>query len=126
MVQWMIKRGELKMLKTGNQNIKTKTLFSKGDCEFDRARLEIGIKTMFSGKKRVCVWKTNPDGTSWRKEICYYNLYTGSVLLSDGIENYPEIDFEKEMKMFAEDPYGYESIYDEILVYDTDRLIGMV
>jgi hypothetical protein len=105
------------------QKYDTKTLFSKGDCEFDRARLEIGIKKMRSGNQRVCVWKTSPDGESMRGEVAYYNLYTGSVIINEKCENYPEIDFEKEMKLFAEDPAGYDSIYDENLSYDAEALI---
>lgn len=101
-----------------------KVLFSKGDCEFDRARLEIGIKTMFSGNQRVCVWKTSPDGKTKRGQIAYHNLYTKTTNLSTMCGNYPEIDFEKEMKMFAEDPENYESIYDECINYDTEKLIN--
>jgi len=100
-----------------------KTLLSKGDCEFDRARLEMGIKTMSSGNQRVCVWKTSPDGGTNRDEVAYFNLHTGSVVISASADNYPEIDFEKEMKMYAEDPAGYESIYDEDLSCDTEKLM---
>lgn len=111
------------MLKIADQKIETKTLFSKGEREWDRARLEIGIKTMFSGNQRVCVWKTNPDATAWRNEIGYFNLHTGSVVLGRGADNYPEIDFEKEMKMYADDPDGYESLHNEVLEYDTETMI---
>ena len=102
---------------------KNKVLFSKGDCEFDRARLKIGAKTMFSGNQRICIWKTSVGGQTTRGQICYYNLHTRAIVLSNACENYPEIDFEKEMKMFAEDPDGYESIYNENFGYDTEMLI---
>ena len=103
-----------------------KILFSKGDCEFDPARLELGIKTMFSGNKRVCIWKTSPDGETKRGQIAYYNLHTGCVVISASADNYPEIDFEKEMKMYADDPDGYESIYNENLTPNTEELIELI
>lgn len=103
-----------------------KTLFSKGDREFDRARLNIAMKTMFSGDMRVVVWKTSPDGQASRGQIAYYNLHTGSVVESAGTFNYPEIDFGEEMKMFAEDPEKYESLFNDDLGYDTEQLLSQI
>jgi len=108
-------------MRNGKQE--TKTLFSKGACEFDRVRLEIGIKTMFSGNQRICVWKTSPDGEMNRGEVAYYNLYTGHVSISLMCENYPEIDFEMEMKNYAEDPEDYDSLYNDDCGSDTEKLV---
>lgn len=80
----------------------------------ERSRLEIGLKEMHSGNPRVCIWKTSPDGKANRGMIAYYNLFTGNMVSGIEAENYPEIDFKAEAKMYAEDPAGYVSIYDDV------------
>ncbi len=96
------------------QTFPRKTLFSKDESsEYSKARLMISARTTRNGTRHVVVSKTSVDGTQNRGVIADYNLESGYISLSESAEMYPELDFEEEMKLYADDPDGYDSLYDE-------------